>query len=1491
MATSWEPPLPEELQALLPQYEITAILGHGGMGAVYRGRQVQLDRDVAIKVLPEGLIDETDEMNYVERFKLEARAMAKLDHPGIISVYDFGETSAGQLYFVMEFIDGMDIHQYLKQAGGKIPQNDAIAIVSHVLDALSYAHSNGIVHRDIKPANILLNREGRVKIADFGLAKRFTGGETSGLTLSNVAVGTPDFVAPEALEIGKTVDQRADIYAVGVMLYQLLTGQIPRGGFKFPSELYPEIDPRIDDIISKAIQSDPDSRYSTALEVRTAIDEVLSQPMTRAETTERETQLAVPTTKPKTPLYVRIGVAAVLLISLIAFFAMRPGEPESKADTPPVTSSEKPSAPVDGKKAGADNTSVSAPSPSTKKPEAPKQATIAEKPTKESSAENAPAPLLEKPKNSGTAKAPTVAEKPSKESGTGSPSASSPEKADKPEQTPTSPVAATPTILAAPAPGVPASVPASTPEPKAPSPPPLPPDLTQRLGAYIATRRERLDTLAGQYLRGLDGKLNQAADAGDLPLVTAFREEKARVEALRSAFAKTPGDVAGAARETPALPALTEGAPASLSALRQVWEDERKKIRTDLDAKLTQSLQALESDLTRQRRFDEAQAVLAYREGFSSVDSSTASPSSVAATPVAQAAAPSSSPATSAPVDPALARATKEQPFENSLGMKFVPVPGTKVLFCIHETRYKDYEEYAKRAKEKVYDEWRKQMIDGFEIKRGGGDHPVTSVNWEEAQKFCEWLSKKEGKTYRLPTDEEWSYAVGIGNSETRGDGATPESLIGKVSDLFDFPWGTEWPPPKGAGNYSDESRRAKAVRADASYLDGYDDGFPTTAPVMSFAPNDLGLYDLSGNVYEWCEDWFSEERKERVIRGGAWDDFKRTMLLSVFRYRRTPDVHYSRYGFRVALVSEGDQSADSTETSQPTSPQVSAPPAQTSVPSSPPATSGPRDSALARATKDQPFENTLGMKFVPVPGTKVLFCIHQTRYKDYEEYAKKMKGKVHNAWRIQTISGFEIKQGAGDYPVTKVSWDEAQKFCAWLSKKEGKTYRLPTDEEWSYAVGIGELESRGDGVTPESLSRKISDHFPWGAEWPPPAGAGNYSDESRKAKAPLSDTGYIDGYDDGFPTTAPVMSFAPNKLGLYDMGGNVWEWCEDWFSEERKERVTRGASWADRDLGAALSSYRNARIPDTHHHYFGFRVVLVSEGDQSADSTETSQPTSPQVSAPPAQTSVPSSPPATSGPLDPALARATKDQPFENTLGMKFVPVPGTKVLFCIHQTRYKDYEEYAKKAKENIGGGWRNQTYEGFAIKRGGGDHPVAIVNWYDAQQFCEWLSKKEGKTYRLPTDEEWSYAVGIGEQEAREGGTTPESLGGKTSDHFPWGTEWPTPAATGNYSDESRRAKAPRSDTGYIDGYDDGFPTTAPVMGFAPNKLGLYDMGGNVWEWCEDWFSEEQKERVLRGGCWKNSERPLMLSSYRYRIAPDSRSWMNGFRIVLGLSSPTP
>jgi len=275
----WEPPSPAELQGQMPGYTIEKLLGRGGMGAVYRGVQTNLDRPVAIKILPPGV--EKEDPSFAERFKSEARLMARLTNPAVVGVYDFGTNLGGQLYFAMEYVDGSDVSQMIA-AQGKLPPEHALAITAHVCDALQAAHELGIVHRDIKPANVLLNMKGQVKVADFGLAKVEDPGQ-HGLTKTGYAMGTPDFVAPEALMLGTAVDGRADLYAVGVMLYQMITGNSPRGAFRPASVLVPGLDPRFDAIIMKAMQHDRSDRHQSAAELRRELDVILTVPFVRKD--------------------------------------------------------------------------------------------------------------------------------------------------------------------------------------------------------------------------------------------------------------------------------------------------------------------------------------------------------------------------------------------------------------------------------------------------------------------------------------------------------------------------------------------------------------------------------------------------------------------------------------------------------------------------------------------------------------------------------------------------------------------------------------------------------------------------------------------------------------------------------------------------------------------------------------------------------------------------------------------------------------------------------------------------------------------------------------------------------------------------------------------------------------------------------------------------------------------------------------------------------
>jgi tRNA A-37 threonylcarbamoyl transferase component Bud32 len=262
-------PSPAKLAPHFTQLEVLDLLGQGGMGAVYKARQLKLDRTVAVKVLPP---EWGRDPAFAERFAREARALARLNHSNIVGVHDFGE-AGGFYYLVMEYVDGVNLRQLLMT--GRLKPQQALQIIAQVCDALEYAHQEGVVHRDIKPENILLDRRGRVKIADFGLAKLVGPARVNyTLTGSRQVMGTLDYMAPEQRTTPQEVDHRADIYSLGVMFYEMLTGELPLGRFAPPSEKAP-VDGRIDEVIFRALERQPDRRYQRVSALKAEVEAIL----------------------------------------------------------------------------------------------------------------------------------------------------------------------------------------------------------------------------------------------------------------------------------------------------------------------------------------------------------------------------------------------------------------------------------------------------------------------------------------------------------------------------------------------------------------------------------------------------------------------------------------------------------------------------------------------------------------------------------------------------------------------------------------------------------------------------------------------------------------------------------------------------------------------------------------------------------------------------------------------------------------------------------------------------------------------------------------------------------------------------------------------------------------------------------------------------------------------------------------------------------------
>jgi len=600
---AWEPPTPDELGRLLPQYRIESLIGRGGMGAVYKGVQLNLDRPVAIKLLPAEIA--ADEQ-FIARFHREARTLAKLQHSRIITIHDFGQTAEGHLYFVMEYIDGTDLRKILRGPG--LNPDQALLVVGQICDALHAAHSKGIIHRDIKPENILVTKDGYVKLADFGLARPLNQENTNLLTGTDVIMGTADYMAPEQ-RAGQS-DERADIFALGVMLYEMLTGQTPRGAFE-PASRKVQLDIRIDEVVLKALQAEPDRRYQNVSDMKTDVDRIRNTPLP-APPPSKSSPPAAPKRKPRKASLFAAGICLLLLGVAGYFIWQKNGRPSSGVGTS---------------------------------------------------------------------------------------------------------VAAGPPAVAA------------------------------------------------------AGEANSAR--GDMPPL------------------------------------------------------------------------------------------------------------------------PAANPIT----------ATKDAPFVNTLGMKFVPVSilggptgGRRVLFSAWDTRVQDYEVFVKETRRG----WPKPNFEQ------GPTHPAANVTWDDAQAFCQWLTVREQHAgarlpaewrYRLPSDHEWSCAAGIGEREDAAK--LPAEKDGKINDAF--PWGAQWPPPASVGNYR-----------------GMEEGFMNTSPVGSFNANRFGLFDMGGNVWQWCEDWFDKDQKDRVLRGAAWNRNDRDALLSSSRSHSVPGSRHNgeRHGFRcvvdpAASTPPGDESAD----------------------------------------------------------------------------------------------------------------------------------------------------------------------------------------------------------------------------------------------------------------------------------------------------------------------------------------------------------------------------------------------------------------------------------------------------------------------------------------------------------------------------------------------------------------------------------------------------
>jgi tRNA A-37 threonylcarbamoyl transferase component Bud32 len=306
-------PTIEELTAAFPDLEVVEMIGHGGMGVIFKARQPRLDRFVALKILPPHLAQQP---GFTERFTREARALARLNHPNIVAVYDFGERGSF-CFLLMEFVNGVNLRQAMRS--GVTPEQ-ALGLVPRICEALQFAHDRGVLHRDIKPENILLDTTGTPKLADFGIAKLAEEGATERhLTVSGAALGTAAYMAPEQIERPGAVDHRADIYSLGVVLYEMLTGELPLGRFAAPSAKA-KVTTGVDEVVFRALEKERDRRQQSATEMKTQVEHA-SDPATGARAYTGGAQRAPLTSEPSisggpSRVFLLLAIVTALLIPL-----------------------------------------------------------------------------------------------------------------------------------------------------------------------------------------------------------------------------------------------------------------------------------------------------------------------------------------------------------------------------------------------------------------------------------------------------------------------------------------------------------------------------------------------------------------------------------------------------------------------------------------------------------------------------------------------------------------------------------------------------------------------------------------------------------------------------------------------------------------------------------------------------------------------------------------------------------------------------------------------------------------------------------------------------------------------------------------------------------------------------------------------------------------------------------------------------------------------
>ncbi|MFH0909595.1 MAG: protein kinase [bacterium] len=917
---------------LAGRYKILSELGQGGMGLVYRCLDEVGGIEVAVKMLPPEVSRDTGEMEEIrENFQI----VEKLHHPNIVAVKTLErDAQSGEYLLVMEFAQGINLRQWRKKGeGGKRTTEETLPVLTQVAAALDFAHSRKIVHRDIKPSNIMVGPDGTVKVLDFGLAAQI---HTSFSRVSQVKYGTSGtgpYMAPEQWE-GDAQDARTDQYALAATTYELLAGRCPfesadatvlrQAVLHSEPKAIPGVPAFAMGALRRALAKTREERFETCADFVEALGGKAGPRNTRKDTKQSKAKMVG-------VLWLVMGLAAILALGWWGWTTWQTKE-EHRAKQSQMAEEQRAKADDLARQAeaalvrgdldaagkavaeleGLDPSRAKQLQGETEGKAKERDALRAYGDARQMHDDELPAwskddegladliqqfksgwnsaEAAREGKNWGlafseyqrllqtgrdikgrqktrddarTARSETTRRK-EQANTAGAPSLAA-DYWSKAEETVGKAekdygggdfAAARPAFAEA----------------------------SRQYG--LAEERAGLVKAYTKAKEGWAGALARIADQGLLEQYAAITwSEAKKLAAMGEAGSNDP--VEGRKVYEQALAklaaAVSEAEEKSVPMLKVTATADGKEVAATVsDGKNTWSTRAtLKLVKNQSYTFRVSYAGSGQAKRWKVVDDSR----------------------TADWVGTREWKVTLEEetyptldtPWQNSMGMKFVPVTGTEVLFSIWETRVKDYQAYvtAKGI------QWQKPDFEQ------GPDHPAVNVSWNDANAFCEWLTEKERKAgligpdqaYRLPKDWEWSVAVGLNESK----GGTPKDKAEKVSDVY--PWsggrGT-WPPAKGAGNYCGQETQGDS----GSMIPGYSDGFRMTAPVGSFAENAHGLFDLGGNVCEWCNDYYDGQSGNRVLRGGSWSLDGSRYLLSSSRILFHPEGRLDRVGFRVVLGS-----------------------------------------------------------------------------------------------------------------------------------------------------------------------------------------------------------------------------------------------------------------------------------------------------------------------------------------------------------------------------------------------------------------------------------------------------------------------------------------------------------------------------------------------------------------------------------------------------------